>query len=213
MLRNRVGRGMSGAGLLAAVAIAVAALTMPAGAITYPAPAMPAAVQASGLKPVSDPEHRFTIAMPAGWNVLTQTKNPSVVGTSPNPSGQLPDSVNVVVYDMPNAISAEDCIHESDLVLRYAIHTWTNVSQGPVTVGGKPAYSRVYDWKSGGSSRRSIQTCVTEGHRVFMVVGTTENTPAKVSAELPVFQRVTATLRPNAAALPAKEPTRAGGKN
>lgn len=161
----------------------------------------PVTAQSINLRAVRDPENRFTIAVPASWNVQTQTKNPSVEAKSPAPKTTLPDSLDVIVYDMPHALSAQDCVHESDIVLRFAIHSWTTVKEGPVSIGGEPAYSRVYNWKAGnGEQRQSVEACVTHGGRVFMAVGTTENTQAKIGATMPVLQQAIATLKPNLAA-------------
>jgi hypothetical protein len=168
------------------------------------------------LKAVRDPQNRFSINVPASWIVTVQTKNPSVEAKSsaPKPSA-LPDSLDVTVYDWRVPISAQDCISESDLVLRYAIHTWTTVKEGPATIGGQPAYSRVYNWKAGnGEPRQSVETCVTHGSRVYVAVGTTENTATKINTTMPVLQHAIATLQPNVANVPSQiAPVKPGGKN
>jgi hypothetical protein len=179
-----------------------------------------ATAQSLSLKTVRDPQNRFTIAVPATWIVMAQTKNPAVEAKSPAPEAAgraalLPDSLDVTVYDWRTPISAHDCISESDLVLRYAIHTWTTVKEGPTTIGGQPAYSRVYNWKaSNGEARQSIETCVTHANRVYVAVGTTENVPAKVTTTMPLLERAIATLQPNFSNVPGPaEPTKPGGKN
>ena len=167
----------------------------------------------STLKAVKDPQNRFTIEVPASWNVTTQTKNPAVEAKSSASSGKLPDSLDVTVYDWKIPINAHDCISESDLVLRYAIHTWTTVSEGPVTIGGQPGYQRVYTWKaSNGEPRASVETCVTHGNRVYVAVGTTDNTSEKVSTMIPLLERAIATLKPNLANVPSPVEQPARGK-
>jgi hypothetical protein len=169
---------------------------------------VPATAQAPALKPVRDPQNRFTISVPAAWNVTTQTKNPSVEAKSAAPKTGLPDSLDVTVYDWSAPLSAKQCISESDLVLRYAIHSWTTVKEGPATIGGQPAYQRVYNWKaSNGEARQSVETCVTSGRRVFAVVGTTDNTPAKVTSTMPLLESATASLQPNLTNVPAAPAT------
>jgi hypothetical protein len=163
----------------------------------------PVAAQSTGLKAVRDPQNRFTIQVPAAWTVETQAKNPAVTAKSAAPKSALPDSLEVTVYDWSAGISPQDCISESDLVLRYAIHTWTTVKQGPVTIAGQPGYSRVYNWKSGNEPRQSVETCVTRGNRVYVAVGTTDNTSTKVASTMPLIQRAIATLQPNLANAPA----------
>ncbi len=186
--------------LVALVAAAITAAGAPAGAVG----------QTPGLRVVRDPANRFTIDVPATWHVQTSVKNPSVVAKAPAPPRELPDSVDVIVYDMATPISPATCVHEAEQVMRFAIRSWTNVSEGPATVAGLPAYTRTYTWRaSTGDQRRSVQTCVTQGRRAFMMIGTTENTPAQVRADVPVLLRVLETLRVNPGALPSPTPTAA----
>jgi len=187
----------------------LAAVVLVAGLVT----AGPVTAQNETLKAVRDPQNRFTIDVPASWTVTTQTKNPAVEAKSPAPAAAgkaavLPDSLDVTVYDWKVPITAQKCISESDLVLRYAIHTWTTVKEGPTTIGGQPAYSRVYNWKaSNGEPRQSIEACVAHGSRVWVVVGTTDNTPAKVSTTMPLLERAIATFQPNVANVPTDSAT------
>ena len=174
----------------------------------------PVSAQSTSLTTVRDPQNRFAIDVPSGWSVQKQSKNPSVTAKSPAPKTTLPDSLQVIVYDWATPISAQDCISESDIVLRYAIHTWTTVGQGPVTIAGQPGYSRVYNWTaSNGEPRQSVETCVTHANRVYVAVGTTDNTSAKVNATMPLLQHSIATLQPNLTNVPAvTSPTKPGGK-
>jgi hypothetical protein len=191
-------------GLLAVVALIVAIDV--AGQVS---------AQSRTLKTVRDPQNRFTIAVPSAWSVQTQSKNPSVTAKSPAPKTALPDSLEVTVYDWSKPISAQDCISESDVVLRYAIHTWKTVKQGPVTIAGQPGYSRVYDWTAGNREpRQSIETCVAHANRMFVAVGTTDNRSAKVNATMPLLEHSIATLQPNLTNVPAvTPPAKPGGRN
>jgi hypothetical protein len=177
------------------------------------AAAGPVTAQNVDLKPIRDPQNRFTINVPASWNVTIQTKNPTVQAKSAVPKATLPDSLDVTVYDWTKPISAQDCIAESDLVLRFAIHTWTTVRQGPETIGGQPAYSRVYNWRAGNEPRQSVETCITHGNRVYVAIGTTDNTTAKVNSTMPLLQRSIATLEPNLGNAPPTQPNPGGGKD
>lgn len=176
---------------------AVGTLLATVALITTIGAAAPVGAQDAGLTTVRDPQNRFTIDVPAGWSVRTQAKNPSVVAKAAATKTALPDSLQVTVYDWSTPLSAQACISESDIVLRYVIHTWTTVKEGPVTVAGQPGYSRVYNWKAGGEPRQSVETCLTHGNRVYVVVGTTDNTPVKVAATMPLMLRSIATLQPN----------------
>jgi hypothetical protein len=171
------------------------------------------AAQNLSLKAVRDPQNRFSIDVPATWTVTAQAKNPAVEAKSAGPQAAgkaalLPDSLDVTVYDWKVPITAQQCISESDLVLRYAIHTWTVVKESPATIGGQPAYSRTYNWKaSNGEPRQSIETCVSHGSRVWVAVGTTDNTPAKVATTMPLLERAIATLQPTVTNVPTESAT------
>ncbi len=156
-----------------------------------------AAGQALTLRTVKDVNDRFTIGVPANWRVKTSTGDPALEATAPASGKLTPDSVNVIVRDMPMALSPQSCVQEAQGVLKYVIHAYTTVSEGPQTVATLPAYSYVYDWKTKtGEPRRSIAVCTTIGHRAFMIVGTTGNTPAKVRTVMPQIAQIVQTFRP-----------------
>jgi hypothetical protein len=154
---------------------------------------------------VKDPQNRFTIAVPADWHIQTSTgaRSPAVDAKAPAVSGQLPDSVDVITQDLPTAITPQGCAGQAAQVMRFTIHQWTTLHEGPATLAGLPAYSRSYTWRASvGQVRRSIQTCVTMGRRAFVVVGTTANTQAGIQQDLPRLQQIMETFRPNTANLP-----------
>ncbi len=155
--------------------------------------------QALALRTVTDASDRFTIGVPATWEVKTSSGDPALAATAPASGKLTPDSVNVIVRDMPMALSPQSCVQEAQSVLKYVIHSYTKVSEGPQKVAGLPAYSYEYDWQTKtGEPRRSIAVCTTIGHRAFMIVGTTENTPAKVQAVMPEIAQIVQTFRPAA---------------
>jgi len=166
--------------------------------------ATPATILPS-LKVVTDPQHRFTPAIPAEGLIKasTHSRNAAVSADSPAAAGHLPDSVDVVIQDFGYTISPQSCLADAATVMRFTIHTWTTVSEGPAILAGLPAYSRVYRWHTGaGQPRRSVQTCVTIGNRAFVIVGTTDDTAAAAQQRLPVIQQIIASFQPNAANVP-----------
>jgi len=168
-----------------------------------------AMTEGAALKNVRDPLGRFTISVPATWNVQTSTSSraAAVKTEAPTASG-LPDSVDVIVQDTFSALSPQACVGEADMVMRFTIHSWTTVQQGTTTLGGRPAYSRVYAWRTqSGQQRESVQSCVTVGRRAFMIVGTTANTPITVRQDLPQLHQIMNTFRPLGSAPPPAEPT------
>ncbi len=168
--------------------------------------------EGAALKNVRDPLGRFTISVPATWNVQTSTSDRAAAVTTAAPAkAGLPDSVDVIVQDTFTALSPQACVGEADMVMRFTIHSWTTVQEGASTLGGLPAYSRVYVWRAQtGQQRESVQSCVTRGRRAFMVVGTTANTPITVREHLPQLQQIMNTFRPLASAPPPTEPTTPG---
>ncbi len=154
---------------------------------------------------VKDPENRFTIAIPADWNVHTSTggRSPAVAAISPPAPGQLSDSVDVIAQDLPIALSPQGCAGQVAQIMRFTIHEWTTLHEGPATLAGLPAYSRSYTWRtSAGQDRRSVQTCVTMGRRAFVIVGTTANAQGDIQEHLAKLDQIMATFRPNAMNLP-----------
>jgi DcrB len=154
---------------------------------------------------VKDPGNRFTITVPADWNVQTSSggRTPAVSAISPPASGQLSDSVDVIAQDLPIALSPQGCAGEVAQIMRFTIHEWTTLQEGPATLAGLPAYSRSYTWRTRtGQDRRSVQTCVTMGRRAFVIVGTTANTQSDIQEHLARLEQIMATFRPNAKNLP-----------
>jgi len=154
--------------------------------------ALPAA-----LTTVYDLKNRFTINVPADWIVLLSTQDRAVSARSPAVPGRLSDTIDVIARDLPRAITPENCAWQAAMVMRFTIHQWTTVREGPGMLAGLPAYSREYTWRtSTGHERRSIQPCVTPERRAFVIVGTTTDTPSDVARDLPELERLMATFRP-----------------
>jgi len=155
--------------------------------------------QTLSLRTVNDLRHRFTISVPATWHVETSTGDPAVDARSPAPARGAPDTVDVIVRDMPMSLSPQGCVLEAKSVLRYVIHSYTTVSEGPDTIARRPAYTHAYTWRTKtGEERRSLQVCVTVGHRAFMLIGTTDNTPTRVHEATPLLTHIIETFRPAA---------------
>jgi|GEM_PF-990406 len=204
---------------LLALAIAVVAGTLAqlqlGSAAVSPVPAGgTSATQTANLRTVDDPKHRFTIAVPATWHVQTSTGDPAVVASSPAPAGKLPDSVDVIVRDMPMQLTPEGCVKEAGRVLVYAIHSYTTLSQGPETIGTLPAYTHTYAWHTKtGEARRSLQVCTTIGRRAFVMIGTTNDSPEAVRQTMPVLTRIIETFRPAAAQPEVEQPPKPATHN
>ena len=199
-------RSPAGLALLAVVCIG-GLLTAAAACIgSLLAAAVARGAQPVALHTVRDPQGRFTIDMPDAWQVVTSYHEPAVSAKSPAPPGELANTVTVIARDLPLAISPENCARQVAQLMRLMIHSWETLSEGAVTLGGLPAYSRTYTWRTKtGQDRRSVQTCAVMGRRAFVLIGTTMNTPARVNDDLPEIVRILNTFRP--ATSPAPEPT------
>lgn len=155
------------------------------------------------LQPVQDADSRFVISVPPTWRVVQSRKDPAFSAKSPEPPGTSPDTVEVFVRDMLYPLSPERCGWQVAWVMRMTIHEWTTLSEGPDSVGGLAAFSRTYTWHlNTGEERRSVQTCVPLGRRMFVVIGTTMNTPNRVAQMLPELTRMISTFRPGPAPVP-----------
>ncbi len=157
---------------------------------------LPGDARSEVLRPVRDPQNRFMISVPASWE--TRTSNWAAISAlSPAPVGEMPDSLEIVVKDLPSPISAETCVHRVEQVMRFTIHAFTTLEEGPDEVAGLQAFSHSYSWRTRtGVDRRSRQVCVTIGRRVFVLIGSTTDTPDHVRENMPVLQRIMTTFRP-----------------
>jgi hypothetical protein len=180
-----------------------------AAAIVLSASAAFAAPAPLPSKVARDPLNRFTISVPSAWSVQTSTaaRSPAVTAKAPTLTGGLPDSVYVITMDLIVPVTPQGCLVEADRVMKFGIHDWTTVSEGPAKLGGLPAYSRTYTWKAPtGQMRYSVQTCATIGPKAYMVVGTTADTRSAEQHDLPVLTEIMGTFRPNTANVPSKAP-------
>ena len=183
--------------LRAAIWIALVALA-PAPA-TVQADPPEAGAAGAPYKTVHDLAGRFSIEVPAGWTTTLSRGDPALAAIAPSTDGDLPASLNVIVRDLPVAISAETCIYQAQYVMRRAIQRYASVTVGPDHLGSLPAWSHVYIWTAKtGQERHSIQTCVTVGRRAILAIGTTANRPERLRDDLPALTRAMQSLRPAA---------------
>ncbi len=165
------------------------------------------------LQPVEDRGGRFVISVPPTWRVEQSGRDlPGLSAFSPESPEAPPESVEVFVKDMPFPLTPQTCAQQVTMAMRMTIREWTTLSEGPDSIGGLAAYSRAYTWHlTNGAERRSLQTCVPLGRRVFVIVGTTQNTPSHVAEDLPALARIMGTFRPGQAPLPPAPEPRGGG--
>ena len=165
------------------------------------------------LHPVSDSRGRFTISVPSGWRVVQSGRDlPALSAFSPDSPETPPDSIEVYLRDMSAPLSPEECARQVALAMRMSIGHWTTLSEGPDTLSGLAAYSRTYVWHNKtGAERRSIQTCVPVGRRIFVIIGTTMNSDDSVAQNFPELTRIMGTFQPGSAAPAAPVMPQIGG--
>lgn len=163
--------------ITAAAVLAVSVLAAP----------LPAAGQ-PGAPPTIHNLGLFTIAMPPTWQIKPPQGDTPIQAISPAPPTGLPDTVEVVVRPLPsNVTDARRCESTVQWVMRVFQHkTFTTVSEGPLTIGGQPAYGQTYTWKGpNGEPRWSTQACIVSNGRAFVLTGTTANEPPGSPAGAP----------------------------
>jgi len=160
-------------------------------------PAVPGAAQPLGPQSVEDLQGRFTISVPPAWEVERSKRDPAVSAKSPAPNGALADTVNVFVRDLGFPISAQECAYLVKRVMRFTIHRWTTLREGPDNLAGLPAYSHLYVWTTqAGWERRSMETCVMMGRRAFVLIGTIDNGSSHADHDLADVTRIMGTFHP-----------------
>jgi hypothetical protein len=163
-------------------------------------------VGALDLQSVRDSDGRFTISVPSTWEIDQSPKDRAFSAKSREPSGMSPDTIEVFVRDWMFSLSPEACAAQVAWVMRMTIHEWTTLSEGVDTIGGLAAYSRAYIWRlKNGEERRSIQACIPVGRRLFVIIGTTRNSPDRIAGTFPELKQMIATFRPGPAAPPAPQ--------
>jgi hypothetical protein len=200
---RRVKLGKVLLGIVVAAGLLSAAPSGPAGALD--------------LQSVRDGHGRFTISLPTTWQIDQSRQDRALSAKSGGSQDTPPDTVEVFIRDMPFPVSPEACAGQVAWAMRMTIHQWTTLSEGPDSIGGLPAYSRIYTWHlKSGEEHRSLQTCVPVGRRVFVIIGTTMNTPDRVAQSFPELTRMIGTFRPGLASVPSapgQDPPTSGAHN
>ena len=86
----------------------------------------------------------------------TSTKDRALTAQSPATPGQLSNTIDVITRDLLRAITPENCAWQAAQVMRFTIHHWTTLEEGPGTLAGFRAYSRRYTWRTGTGQERRV---------------------------------------------------------
>jgi hypothetical protein len=159
----------------------------------------------SSMHSIADAKGRFTIDFPRDWQVVRPASGMiAVLGVATVPEGPNPASVNVVVEDIPRAISPQTYARLSERMLRTVFHNYTAIEDGAATIAGLPAYYRYFTWQPNiGRDLYQVQVYFTVGRRGFVVTGSTLNDPAHTRKYVPTIAQIIETFRPaTSASLP-----------
>ena len=174
-------------------------------ALIAAAPVHSASAQSPDTQTVADRKGRFTIDFPGDWEVASHESGmPSVIGVAPGTTGEFRPSVNVVVEDLPRVMSADTYADLNERTLSAVFRDFKVLEQGPTTIGGQAAYSRIFTWlPNSGQVLYQMQVYLTVGQVGFVVTGTTVNNPDYIRRDMPAIARIIATFRPTITTLDA----------
>jgi hypothetical protein len=156
-----------------------------------------AIAQAPQTQTIADRHGRFTIDFPVNWEVSARESGmPSVIGVAPGVVGDFRPSVNVVVEDLPRAMSASTYADLNERTLAEVFRAFKVLEQGPTTIGGQEAFYRYFTWiPNSGRALYQVQVYLTVGEVAFVITGTTENDPGSISRDMPAISQIIATFR------------------
>jgi hypothetical protein len=173
-------------GLVAAVLVCAAALP-------------PACARPVEMQRVADPKGRFTISFPPDWRVARSAEAmPAVLGAAPARPGEVPASVNVVVEDLPLALSAQGYAQAAGRLLRDTVRGFAPIQEGATSIAGRPAYYRYYTWHANtGSAYYELQLYVTVQKRGFVVTGSTLYDAQRMRKDVPTLTLILQSFHPS----------------
>jgi hypothetical protein len=151
--------------------------------------------RAAAFRALADAAGRFTIEVPADWEVMsTADSTPAVVARDVE-ADVFHTNVNVVVMKRTKGSGPEEYA-DSGGGLRKILKGYTLIQEGPATVAGRPAYYRYYTWQMNeGPDVYQVQVYFTSASYAFVVTGTTKNDPDHVRRDLPLLARIIESFR------------------
>ena len=173
-------------------------LSLGLAVLVWAAPVSHATAQSPQTQTIADRHGRFTIDFPMNWEISARESGmPSVIGLAPGAVGDFRPSVNVVVEDLPRAMSASEYADLNQRTLSEVFRAFKVLEQGPTTLGGQQAFYRYFTWTpNSGRAIYQVQVYLTIGEVAFVVTGTTENDPGSISRDIPVISQIIATFKP-----------------
>lgn len=150
------------------------------------------------MRSIADSKGRFTIDFPRDWHVVRPESGMiAVLGAAATSGGPNPATLNVVVEEMPRAISPQTYARLSERLLKTVFHNYTAIEDGAAIIAGLPAYYRYFTWQpNDGRELYQVQVYFTVGRRGFVVTGSTWHDPAYTRKYVPIIAQIIETFHP-----------------
>jgi hypothetical protein len=158
----------------------------------------PSIARSTIMQRASDLKERFMISFPVEWQVVkAKSGMPAVAGVGPALRGQFHSNVNVVVEDLPEALSVTSYARAAKPLMRSMFHEFTVLREGPARIAHRDGYYRYYTWRPNtGGVLYQVQAYFTIGRLGYVLTGTTLNNPTRIGRDVPVIGQIFETFTP-----------------
>ena len=120
----------------------------------------------------TDKPHGFSVTVPDGWSQVT-TPGTAAAFKSPTSSAGFTPNINVVVAELPGAMSVQDYAKASAAQFEQALPGAKRANVANGVMGGAPAVAQVYTATVQGRPLVFSQVLTVVGKRAYVVTGTT----------------------------------------
>jgi hypothetical protein len=125
----------------------------------------------------TDPQGRFSIGAPAGWNRVDNPQSPVGTGVVEfhDPSGRA--QVDVAVDSSARAVSPELYAAGLELAMQRQVSGYASEQIVPGTIAGNPAVQRIFTFTQRDDAgqdhqARGFQTAIVKGSTPYLISGT-----------------------------------------
>jgi hypothetical protein len=172
------------------------ALLVAAAAVAGLASVTPGQSAGQTLRDAADPQGRYTISVPADWDVRTVPYQGDIMLAALGPADADGIRPTLTVYVVPQrqSMSSEGVAKSAEAELQ-RLPDYAPVGQGPTTVDGLPAYYRDFTRTRAGRSFYQMQVYVARGLSVYVISCSILNNPELIERDSPLIRKITRTLR------------------
>jgi len=199
MLKRRFPRDPRPVRCHATLVAGIALATVLAAGLRMPPAAMSAALaslQAPAVRMAADPRGRFSIDFPDDWIVRWVGDGPhdGVAGVGPAGADGSRATVIVDLGVMPAPTSPQAAGANAEQGLR-RLTAYRSIQAGLSTVGGVPAYYRLFTHTAHGARVFEVQMYLTQDRQFYLLNGRTRTDPKQIPHDLPLILRIIGTFR------------------